>query len=66
MLQAAPLPPPSLLNVVNNRNGVISAAPREMAAQLWLLHLTGGKAGGGVVVVVGMGDSKGGNTTKLD
>lgn len=32
MLQA--VPPPSLLNVVNNRNGVISAAPREMASQL--------------------------------
>lgn len=32
MLQ--PAPPPSLLNIVNNRNGVISAAPREMAAQL--------------------------------
>lgn len=32
MLQ--PAPPPSLLNVVNNRNGVISVAPCEMAAQL--------------------------------
>ena len=45
MLQ--PAPPHSLLNVVNNRNGVISAAPREMAAQLRLHHSTGGRAGGG-------------------
>lgn len=45
MLQ--PAPPRSLLNVVNNRNGVISAAPREMAAQLRLHHSTGGRTGGG-------------------
>lgn len=45
--RTSPPPPTSLLNVVNNRNGVISAAPREMAPQLWLLHLTSGRAGGG-------------------
>lgn len=33
IMEAPPLPP-SLLIVVNNRNGVISAAPRETAPQL--------------------------------